>query len=193
MGFSNVKIFLDSIDIKLKELSEEENKLIDEMSKETNTNETPNKEQLRKYLKLCNEYNNLYQNSMEEAENLKEEATFDEIGKLPQILQELSMNSLFAHNNYFRYLMADNMSEMYKIKRELKDHDKNILNMMGIFLAIFSLIGINISFFTSTFSNSSGKSIEICEFLKYLLGVNVILVLSITLVFELIKHYTKDK
>ncbi|WP_435308554.1 hypothetical protein [Sebaldella termitidis] len=76
-------------------------------------------------------------------------------------------------------------------KKELKEHDKNILNMMGIFLAIFSLIGINVSFFASTFSNSSGKPIEVCEFLKYLLGVNVILVLAIMTVFELIRRYTK--
>ncbi len=88
-------------------------------------------------------------------------------------------------------IISTQQEELKKQRNELKEHDKNILNMMGIFLAIFSLIGINISFFASTFSNSSGKPIEVCEFLKYLLGVNVILVLAIMTVFELIRRYTK--
>ena len=74
------------------------------------------------------------------------------------------------------------------MNKKVEAHDKNVLNMMGIFLAIFSLIGINISFFTG----SLGKNLEICEFLKYLVGVNLILVIAIMTVFEMIKRYTKE-
>lgn len=81
--------------------------------------------------------------------------------------------------------------EIKKLKSDIKKYERDIMGTMGIFLAIFSLLGINVSFFASTFSNSEGKPVEVCEFLMYLLGINIIVILAIAAVFGILKSYTK--
>ena len=53
-----------------------------------------------------------------------------------------------------RIQILEGVKEIEKLKAEIKDHDRNTLNIMGIFLSIFSLIGVNLSFFTNFESNS---------------------------------------
>ena len=65
--------------------------------------------------------------------------------------------------------------------RRIEDHDRNMLNIMGVFLAIFSLIGVNFSFF----SNFTGGRLRTWIFL--IGAVNLSLIIAIFAIFACIK------
>ena len=154
------------------------------------------KETLLEYLKLRDEYRLLlkdYDEFSNENNNEIDEILEQEFYKLGEMLINAEHRISYKYFEYFLKLLDQSFQvhdmKMKNYEESIKEHDKNILNMMGIFLAIFSLIGINISFFTG----SLGKNLEICDFLKYLAGINLILVIAIMTVFEMIKRYTKNR
>ena len=145
---------------------------------------------LKQFTEIIKEYDIFMQNVKDSYPNLLDicKPIFTELNAISFRLQ-LQAASEFSHYTIEKMQEFDNLEKKFKkMNKKVEAHDKNVLNMMGIFLAIFSLIGINISFFTG----SLGKNLEICEFLKYLVGVNLILVIAIMTVFEMIKRYTKE-
>lgn len=145
---------------------------------------------LKQFTEIIKEYDIFMQNVKDSYPNLLDicKPIFTELNAISFSLQ-LQAASEFSHYTIEKMQEFDNLEKKFKkMNKKVEAHDKNVLNMMGIFLAIFSLIGINISFFTG----SLGKNLEICEFLKYLVGVNLILVIAIMTVFEMIKRYTKE-
>ena len=144
---------------------------------------------LKQFTEIIKEYDIFMQNVKDSYPNLLDicKPIFTELNAISFSLQ-LQAASEFSHYTIEKMQEFDNLEKKFKkMNKKVEAHDKNVLNMMGIFLAIFSLIGINISFFTG----SLGKNLEICEFLKYLVGVNLIVVIAIMTVFEMIKRYTK--
>lgn len=75
----------------------------------------------------------------------------------------------------------ENLEEKYKnFLKEKKEDEKKLLNTMAMFLGIFSLIGINLSFF------NSGKNSNIIEIIFLIIIINITLSDTIKLIFELI-------
>ena len=75
----------------------------------------------------------------------------------------------------------ENLEEKYKnFLKEKKEDEKKLLNTMAMFLGIFSLIGINLSFF------NSGKNSNIIEMIFLIIIINITLSDTIKLIFELI-------
>ncbi len=77
-------------------------------------------------------------------------------------------------------------NELTEQRKKIEDHDKNILNIMGIFLAIFSLIGFNISFLPEIPDYFGGWQI-----IGFAILINILIVTSISALFLLIKFITK--
>ena len=105
-------------------------------------------------------------------------------------VKEKSYKELQLQLNYdINYYLHKNLipkfeiskSEVEKMKNELKYHDKNILNIMGVFLAIFSLIGINTGIF-----GSSNKHMTANEIITIVIVVNLSLVFSMGALFTYI-------
>ncbi len=76
--------------------------------------------------------------------------------------------------------------ELTEQRKKIEEHDKNILNIMGIFLAIFSLIGFNISFLPEIPDYFGGWQI-----IGFAALINIIIVISISCLFLLINFITK--
>lgn len=90
-------------------------------------------------------------------------------------------------------LFSEVEKNMYKFnkdieeqKKEIREHDKNMLTIMGIFLAIFSIVGLNTSFLLKVPSYFSGW--QIIGFATFL---NIIIVVSMSVLFLLINSITK--
>ena len=72
-------------------------------------------------------------------------------------------------------------SKVEKLIEEQKEHDKKILEIMGIFLSIFSLIGVNLSFFSNI------KDISVWNILLLVIVINVSLSETIKVIFSIIR------
>lgn len=72
-------------------------------------------------------------------------------------------------------------SKVEKLIEEQKEHDKKILEIMGIFLSIFSLIGVNLSFFSNI------KDISVWNILLLVIVINVSLSDAIKVIFSIIR------
>ena len=82
----------------------------------------------------------------------------------------------------------EEMSRKYNENQEnIKEYQNKILEIMGIFLSIFSLIGINISFFHNV------GNIGILEIVFLAIMINLILVTSIKTIFDLIDKKIKNE
>ena len=68
-------------------------------------------------------------------------------------------------------------------KNKLKKYNQDILTMMGIFLSIFSIIGINISFFSNL------ENMDVLKIILLAFIINIILVTSIKIIFYEIKKF----
>ena len=106
--------------------------------------------------------------------------------------QEFEILKLRTNGNANLFIMNKNISDHDKKMKEqtkkIEEHDKNILNIMGIFLAIFSLIGVNFSFF------SKFDSVNVNEWIYLTIAINISLVLAIKFIFSSIKHlFINDK
>lgn len=71
--------------------------------------------------------------------------------------------------------------ELKKNTKKINDHDKRILEMMGIFLSIFSLIGVNLSFFSNV------KDISVWNILLLVIVINLSLSDAIKVIFSIIR------
>ncbi len=169
--------------------------LEEEELEEKNSNEVISEELLKKYIELRTKYRkigNVFDEFLEENSKNIDKELYQDMESLQRLIIDaeyrVSDKYFEGYLNLLQNKFEVHDEKMTKHEISIIEHDKNILNMMGIFLAIFSLIGINISFFTG----SLGQNLEICEFLKYLAGVNLILVIAIMTVFEMIKRYTKN-
>jgi ABC-type dipeptide/oligopeptide/nickel transport system permease component len=89
-------------------------------------------------------------------------------------------------------LVLEGIKEIENLKAEIKEHDRNMLNIMGILLAIFSLVGINMGIF-----GAINEKTTINEIITLILVVNVSLVFSMGALFTYIDHifnrYEKKK
>ena len=90
-------------------------------------------------------------------------------------------------------LFSEVEKNMYKFnkdieeqKKEIREHDKNMLTIMGIFLAIFSIVGLNTSFLLKVPSYLSGWQI-----IGFATLLNIIIVVSMSVLFLLINSITK--
>ena len=103
-----------------------------------------------------------------------------------RVLVEESYNSVINTTNNLNLLTTKwdikvHEEQLQKLYEKMESHDKNILNIMGAFLAIFSLIGVNFSFF------SNFKSVYVCEWISLIVVVNLSLVIAIMVIFWCIK------
>lgn len=86
------------------------------------------------------------------------------------------------YNTFVTMEKIREQQEKLEIQTErVENHDKNMLNIMGAFLALFSLIGVNFSFF----SNFTGGRLRTWIFL--IVAVNLSLIFTIVIIFICIK------
>lgn len=87
-----------------------------------------------------------------------------------------SFNMMKAYQN-----ILSQKKELKKLIKDGEERDKKILEMMGIFLSIFSLIGVNLSFFSNI------KDIDIWNILLLIVVINVLLSDAIKVIFSIIR------
>ena len=72
-------------------------------------------------------------------------------------------------------------SKVENLIEDQKEHDKKILEIMGVFLSIFSLIGVNLSFFSNI------KDVSVWNILLLVIVINVSLSKAIKVIFSVIR------
>ena len=72
-------------------------------------------------------------------------------------------------------------SKVENLIEDQKEHDKKILEIMGVFLSIFSLIGVNLSFFSNI------KDVSVWNILLLVIVINVSLSEAIKVIFSVIR------
>ena len=87
-----------------------------------------------------------------------------------------SFNMMKAYQN-----ILSQKKELKKLIKDGEERDKKILEMMWIFLSIFSLIGVNLSFFSNI------KDIDIWNILLLIVVINVSLSDAIKVIFSIIR------
>ena len=159
------------------ELMKREKKL-----KESNKSE---KEKLEEYKLIVEEYEKLEERVINAVKKRIIEGN-EEFSRYGTIRDQVYMNSLRAQAFYMKLIIKEHEEKMEGQNQILKEHDKNILNIMGIFLAIFSLIGFNISFLPEIPDYFGGWQI-----IGFAALINIIIVISISCLFLLINYITK--
>ncbi|WP_374140908.1 hypothetical protein [Leptotrichia hongkongensis] len=115
---------------------------------------------------------------LKEVENSQKK--IDEVGtKIDFYNKELSSQKSELQKNNESIEKQD--EELKKNKKKIDDHDKRILEMMGIFLSIFSLIGVNLSFFSKI------KDVSVWNILLLVIVINVSLSETIKVIFSVIR------
>ena len=115
---------------------------------------------------------------LKEVENSQKK--IDEVGtKIDFYNKELSSQKSELQKNNESIEKQD--EELKKNKKKIDDHDKRILEMMGIFLSIFSLIGVNLSFFSKV------KDISVWNILLLVIVINLSLSDAIKVIFSIIR------
>ncbi len=87
----------------------------------------------------------------------------------------------FHNTNKIDKVIKAQYSKLEILIKEQKQYDKKILEIMGIFLAVFSLIGVNLSFFSNL------KEMSIWEIILLIVVINVILSDTIKVIFSIIR------
>jgi hypothetical protein len=115
---------------------------------------------------------------VKEVENSQEK--IDEVGtKIEFYNKELSSQKSELQKN--NESIEQQGEELKKNTKKIDDHDKRILEMMGIFLSVFSLIGVNLSFFSKI------KDISVWNILLLVIVINVSLSDAIKVIFSIIR------
>lgn len=136
--------------------------------------------------KLIEEMNK-YMNETKKRENIIQELKelrIDCIMVYIQSLQEKTKidNEIHSFNMMKSYQnILSQKKELKKLIKDGEERDKKILEMMGIFLSIFSLIGVNLSFFSNI------KDIDIWNILLLIVVINVLLSDAIKVIFSIIR------
>lgn len=136
--------------------------------------------------KLIEEMNK-YMNETKKQENIIQELKelrIDCIMVYIQSLQEKTKIDNEIHSFNMMKAYQNILSQKKELKKLIKDgeeRDKKILEMMGIFLSIFSLIGVNLSFFSNI------KDIDIWNILLLIVVINVLLSDAIKVIFSIIR------
>lgn len=136
--------------------------------------------------KLIEEMNK-YMNETKKRENIIQELKelrIDCIMVYIQSLQEKTKIDNEIHSFNMMKAYQNILSQKKELKKLIKDgeeRDKKILEMMGIFLSIFSLIGVNLSFFSNI------KDIDIWNILLLIVVINVLLSDAIKVIFSIIR------
>ena len=136
--------------------------------------------------KLIEEMNK-YMNEIKKRENIIQELKelrIDCIMVYIQSLQEKTKIDNEIHSFNMMKAYQNILSQKKELKKLIKDgeeRDKKILEMMGIFLSIFSLIGVNLSFFSNI------KDIDIWNILLLIVVINVLLSDAIKVIFSIIR------
>ncbi|WP_295724601.1 hypothetical protein [uncultured Leptotrichia sp.] len=136
--------------------------------------------------KLIEEMNK-YMNETKKRENIIQELKELRIDCIMMYIQSLqektkidneihSFNMMKAYQN-----ILSHKKELKKLIKDGEERDKKILEMMGIFLSIFSLIGVNLSFFSNI------KDIDIWNILLLIVVINVLLSDAIKVIFSIIR------
>ena len=91
-------------------------------------------------------------------------------------------NQTNFHNTAKLSSLAKNQQlKMENLIKEQKEYDKKILEIMGVFLSIFSLIGVNLSFFSNI------KDVSVWNILLLVIVINVSLSEAIKVIFSVIR------
>ena len=91
-------------------------------------------------------------------------------------------NQTNFHNTAKLSSLAKNQHlKMENLIKEQKEYDKKILEIMGVFLSIFSLIGVNLSFFSNI------KDVSVRNILLLVIVINVSLSDAIKVIFGIIR------
>lgn len=136
--------------------------------------------------KLIEEMNK-YMNETKKRENIIQELKelrIDCIMVYIQSLQEKTKIDNEIHSFNMMKAYQNILSQKKELKKLIKDgeeRDKKILEMMGIYLSIFSLIGVNLSFFSNI------KDIDIWNILLLIVVINVLLSDAIKVIFSIIR------
>ena len=136
--------------------------------------------------KLIEEMNK-YMNETKKRENIIQELKelrIDCIMVYIQSLQEKTKIDNEIHSFNMMKAYQNILSQKKELKKLIKDgeeRNKKILEMMGIFLSIFSLIGVNLSFFSNI------KDIDIWNILLLIVVINVLLSDAIKVIFSIIR------
>lgn len=136
--------------------------------------------------KLIEEMNK-YMNETKKQENIIQELKelrIDCIMVYIQSLQEKTKIDNEIHSFNMMKAYQNILSQKKELKKLIKDgeeRDKKILEMMGIFLSIFSLIGVNLSFFSNI------KDVSVWNILLLVIVINVSLSEAIKVIFSVIR------
>lgn len=130
---------------------------------------------------------NKYMNDVESKEEIISELKELRIGCMLLYIQSLQGKAKIDNevHSFNMKKVYENIKFQYKKLEEneieIKNHDKRILEMMGIFLSIFSLIGVNLSFFSNI------KDVSVWNILLLVIVINVSLSEAIKVIFSVIR------
>ena len=136
--------------------------LLQDVTNYLNSENNEKNEKLQEFKFLKNEIQFNYCQCFAERAKIENQANFHNTGKIDKAIKT-------------QYSKLENLIE------EQKEHDKKILEIMGIFLSIFSLIGVNLSFFSNV------KDISIWNILLLVIVINLSLSDAIKVIFSIIR------
>lgn len=94
---------------------------------------------------------------------------------------KIENEAIFSNTNKIDIAIKKQYQKLEENTEKINTYDKRILEMMGIFLSIFSLIGVNLSFFSNI------KSVSIWNMLLLVIVINVSLSETIKVIFSVIR------
>lgn len=143
--------------------------LLQDVTNYINSENNEKNEKLQEFKFLKNEIQFNYCQCFAERTKIENQTNFHNTGKIDKAIKT-------------QYSKLENLIE------EQKEHDKKILEIMGIFLSIFSIIGVNLSFF------SKFESLHWTHWIILILVINITLVQTIKVIFNLIyqKNNTQE-
>ncbi len=127
---------------------------------------------LEKFYDLENEYHEILGKYI--MENREVQSLLFNLG------DQLYINTLYCRTNLLSWKTDQRINEHDK---KIEGHDRNMLNIMGVLLAIFSLVGINMGLFGAL---KEGTTIN--EIITLVLVVNISLVFSMGALFTYIEN-----
>ncbi len=175
------KNIIEKIQKKRVELVKEMDKLEEEINIKISEKIAIYNKLLGKFYDLENEYHGILGKYIVEGEEVWE--------LLYKVGDQIYINTLYCRINLLSWKTDQRISEH---DQKIESHDRNMLNIMGVLLAIFSLVGINMGMF-----GAIKEKATINQIITLVTVVNISLVSSMGALFTYIDHifnrYKKKK
>ena len=165
----------------MNDLQLQENKLKEKIKKIKDKDPTVliRVETLNEYYEISKGMLDLYNDYSTDVGNQKIENDSKLTHELFRVFTECNLNYLSYYLNYNNNNLKSNLE---KLKQAQEESNKNVMTIMGIFLAIFSVIGVNSSVLVGIFGTLEGISA-----LTVPIMINSFVLIIIAFIFSMIK------